>query len=81
MADLSIAMNEPQETVEELEAKIGAKRNGIRKMPDFIDTLKNSIHPQILRRWKRRIGLRRRRIRTRKENPEKHILSIRFVYL
>ena len=37
MADLSIAMNEPQETVEELEAKIGAKRNGIRKMPDFIE--------------------------------------------
>ena len=35
MADLSIAMNEPQETVEELEAKIGAKRNGIRKMPEI----------------------------------------------
>ncbi|MCI8891115.1 MAG: bifunctional (p)ppGpp synthetase/guanosine-3',5'-bis(diphosphate) 3'-pyrophosphohydrolase [Eubacterium sp.] len=28
---------EPRETVEELEAKIGAKRNGIRKMPDFIE--------------------------------------------
>ena len=37
MADLSIEMKEPQETVEELEAKIGAKRNGIRKMPDFIE--------------------------------------------
>ena len=37
MADLSFASNEPQETVEELEAKIGAKRNGIRKMPDFIE--------------------------------------------
>lgn len=37
MADLSMEWKEPKETVEELEAKIGAKRNGIRKMPDFIE--------------------------------------------
>ncbi len=37
MADLSMDWKEPRETVEELEAKIGAKRNGIRKMPDFIE--------------------------------------------
>ena len=37
MADFSIELNEPRESVEELEAKIGAKRNGIRRMPDFIE--------------------------------------------
>ncbi len=35
MADFSIEMTGTPETVEELEAKIGAKRNSIRRMPDF----------------------------------------------
>ena len=32
MADFSIELNEPRESVEELEAKIGAKRNGYWKI-------------------------------------------------
>ncbi len=50
MADLSIQTMGTPETVEELEVKIGAKRNSIRRMPDFAEPeeiykeLVSSIH-------------------------------------
>ncbi len=37
MAEISIEMTGTPETIEELEAKIGAKRNSIRKMPEFAE--------------------------------------------